>query len=205
MRFLFLLLLSLPVSSLVVAAPSQLFREDWKETPAEIPLGQNHVANPDLTVGLYGPGFAGIKKSHHDWIENDPYYVWSGVCPGNWAVTLRHKRGAMDLSGDAVVRWRSRQSGFRELRVILRLKDGTWLVSDKYDGPTADWHVWEVNLRNVHWRKLNIERVTEDDWQEDPQLNQVIEVGFTDLMPGGLTPASSRVDWIEVLGAWPGN
>ena len=199
MNLFLLLLLAGPVTPTVQTAPDVLFREDWTETPAEIPLGQNHVANPDLTVALYGPGFAGIKKSHHDWIENDPYYVWSGACPGNWAVTLRRKGGSLDLSGGASIRWRSRQSGFRQLRVVLRLEDGTWLVSDRFDGPSEDWHVWEVALGGVRWRKLNIERVTEEEWQESPSLARVAEVGFSDLMSGGLTPASSRVDWIEVL------
>jgi hypothetical protein len=202
MRLFLLFLLTASITATAQGAPELLFREDWKETPAEIPLGQNHVAHPDLTVALYGPGFAGIKKSHHDFIENDPYYVWSGACPGNWAVTLSHKRGAFDLSDGGSIRWRSRQSGFRQLRVLLRLEDGNWLVSDLYDGISDDWHVWEVDLKKIRWRKLNIERVTEEDWQESPSLNRVIEVGFTDLMPGGMTPASSRLDWIEVLGRW---
>ena len=197
---LFLLFLLAPITATTLGAPELLFREDWTETPAEIPLGQNHVANPELTVALYGPGFAGIKKSHHDFIENDPYYVWSGACPGNWAVTLSHKQGAFDLSDGGVIRWRSRQSGFRQLRVLLRLEDGTWLVSDLYDGFSDDWHVWEVDLKKIRWRKLNIERITEEDWPESPSLKRVTEVGFTDLMPGGVTPASSRLDWIEVLG-----
>jgi hypothetical protein len=32
-----------------------------------------------------------------------------------------------------------------------------------------------------------------------PDLSKVDEVGWTDLMIGGSTPASSRVDWIESL------
>jgi len=32
-------------------------------------------------------------------------------------------------------------------------------------------------------------------------LSRVDEVGFTDLMAGGGTPASSRLDWIEVWAA----
>ena len=44
------------------------------------------MANPDLLLGLYGPGEDGIKKSHHDKPADDPYYIWSGTCTGNWAV-----------------------------------------------------------------------------------------------------------------------
>lgn len=43
--------------------PDLFFREDWKETPAEIPVNQNHVQNENLTVQLYGPGKDVIKKA----------------------------------------------------------------------------------------------------------------------------------------------
>ena len=179
-----------------------LFREDWKELPPTLPVDQEHVANPDLVLSLYGPGMHGVKKSHHDWIENDPFYVWSGVCPGNWAVGLRHKSRSMDLSQDAKIVWRSKQSGFRQLRVILKLADGSWLVSDANDPASADWRVFEIKIPEVRWRALDISRVSEKGWVESPDLTRVVEVGFTDLMPGGMSAACSRLDWIEVHGQW---
>ena len=36
--------------------PELFFREDWKESPAEIPLSQKHVNNDELLVNLYGAG-----------------------------------------------------------------------------------------------------------------------------------------------------
>jgi hypothetical protein len=42
--------------------------------------------------------------------------------------------------------------------------------------------------------------VTEGNPVKNPDLSKIAEIGFTDLMPGGGTPASSRVDWIEVYG-----
>ena len=45
-----------------------------------------------------------------------------------------------DLTGLAKVRWRTKQSGFRNLRLTLKLANGTWLVSDYAEGPTVDWH-----------------------------------------------------------------
>ena len=182
--------------------PELLFRLDWKESPPELPLSQQHVANPDLVVSIHGPGMHGVKKSHHDWIENDPYYVWSGACPGNWAVTLRDKTRSIDLTGAARVRWRSKQSGFRQLRLILKLKDGTWLVSDGYDDASPDWRIHEFLLSGIGWRRLNMSRVAEAQSVEAPDLGAVEEVGFTDLMPGGLSDACSRLDWIEVYGRW---
>lgn len=181
-----------------VQGPALFFREDWKETPAEMPVSQSHVANPELVLGLYGPGQHGIKKSNHPQIPNDPYYIWSGACPANWAVTLKHKTSDADLTGPAMIKWRSRQSGFRQLRIILKLSGGPWLVSNVYDDASSDWRVREFNIASIHWRELDICRVTEGKQVEAPDLSRVEEIGFTDLMPGGMSDACSRLDWIEV-------
>lgn len=180
--------------------PGRFFREDFKETPAETPISQAHIANPDLVLLSYGPGKAGLKKSHHDQPADDPYYVWSGQCPGNWAVAFRHRSAQVDLTGQAKIRWRAKQAGFRELRIILKLADGAWVVSDASDGPSADWRVREFNLGDIRWRRLDIENVVEGAWVEKPDLSRVEEVGFTDLMRGGQSAACSRLDWIEVDG-----
>jgi hypothetical protein len=175
-----------------------LFREDWKELPAVTPVTQEHVANPALTLHLYGPGKDEIKKSHHDQPKDDPYYIWSGECKGNWAVALGHRDLLVDLTGAAKIRWRSKQSGGRQLRIIVKLAEGAWLVSDQSDGPSESWRESEFKIAEIHWRALNIEAVTEGNWVEKPDLSRVDEIGFTDLMAGGRTPASSRLDWIEV-------
>jgi hypothetical protein len=176
------------------------FREDWKEIPAATPITQEHVANPDLLLSLYGPAKNGIKKSNHPDVPNDPFYVWSGECTGNWALGLRHRNHWVDLSGNAKINWRSKQSGFRQLRIILRLNNGTWLISDQNDGYADDWREKEFVIAELRWRTLNIESVTEGGWVENPDLSRVEEIGFTDLMGGGMTAASSRLDWIEVYG-----
>lgn len=180
--------------------PGLFFREDWKETPAALPVTQEHVANPDLVLSLYGPGKGAIKKSHHDKPADDPFYIWSGECQGNWAVSLRHKAALVDLTGHAKIRWRSEQAGYRQLRILLKLADGTWIVGDQYDGPSTDWRVREFNISDLRWRKLDIETVVEKEWMEKPDLSRVDEVGFTDLMRGGSSAACSRLDWIEVYG-----
>ncbi len=186
------------IPALAQDRPPLFFREDWKETPAATPVTQEHVANPDVLLALYGPGKDGIKKSHHDKPADDPFYVWSGTCPANWAVTLRHKTLNADLTGQAKIRWRSEQAGFRRLRIILKLADGTWLVSDASDGPSNDWREHEFIMRNIRWRRLDIKNVVEQRWADNPNLASVEEIGFTDLMPGGGSDACSRLDWIEV-------
>ncbi len=180
--------------------PSLFFREDWKELPASIPVNQDHVANQDLLLNLYGPGQDSIKKSHHDKPADDPYYIWSGLCNGNWAVSLKNETSNVDLTGYAKVRWRSRQSGFRNLRLIIKLAGGTWLVGDTQDGSSKDWRVCEFNIMDINWYELNIEEVYEKRPAKDPDLSNIEEIGFTDLMPGGQSDACSRLDWIEVYG-----
>ncbi|MGA2619215.1 MAG: hypothetical protein ABSF26_16525, partial [Thermoguttaceae bacterium] len=176
------------------------FREDWRETPPETPISQAHVANPDLVLTLHGPGQSGIKKSHHTQPADDPYYVWSGTAEGNWAVSLRHRSKSADLTGSAKIRWRSKQSGFRQLRVILKLADGTWLVSEQSDGESEDWHVKEFQVASLTWRMLDISKIVEGAPCRTPDLTRVEEVGFSDLMVGGGSSACSRLDWIEVYG-----
>lgn len=183
------------------SSQSQLFfREDWKEIPAATPVTQEHVANPDLILSLYGPAKDEIKKSNHPPIPNDPYYIWSGDCKGNWALGLHDRNKWVDLTGDAKINLRTRQSGFRQLHLILKLGTGEWIVSDQSVPYTSDWIEKEFKVSDLSWRKLNIEMVTEGNPVKNPDLSKVAEIGFTDLMPGGGTPASSRLDWIEVYG-----
>jgi hypothetical protein len=176
------------------------FREEWREIPAAKPVTQEHVSNPDLILSLYGPGSEGIKKSHHDSPADDPWYIWSGEAEGNWAITLRHRNAWADLTGISKIRWRTKQAGFRQLHILLKLADGKWLVSDQYDDQSNDWRIREFNISDIRWRQLDIKKVLEGPWEQSPDLTRVDEIGWTDLMPGGGSEACSRVDWIEVYG-----
>ena len=180
--------------------PGLFFREDWKESPAEIPLNQNHVNNPELLVQLYGAGKDSLKKSNHEQPVDDPFYVWSGLCLENWLVSLKHNENNVDLTGFAKIRWRTIQAGYRELRIALKLADGTWLVSDQSDGPSKDWRIKEFNIQDIRWRRLDIKRIAEVGAVNNPDLSNVEEIGFTDLMPGGQSASCSRLDRIEVDG-----
>ncbi|NQU53641.1 MAG: hypothetical protein HQ522_13990 [Bacteroidetes bacterium] len=205
MKFTFSLLFIVFISANLLAQkdnyrPGLFFREDWKETPAEIPLSQKHVANKELLVNLYGAGKDSLKKSNHEKPVDDPFYVWSGLCLENWMVTLKHKQNNVDLSGFAKIKWRSKQVGLRELRITLKLADGNWLVSDQFAGPSKDWRIWEFNVKDVIWHNLDVNRITEVGIAKNPDLSNVEEIGFTDLMPGGKSASCSRLDWIEVYG-----
>jgi hypothetical protein len=180
--------------------PGLAFREDWKETAAATPVTQAHVAHPDLVLTLHGPGSDLVKKSHHDQPADDPFYIWSGDTTAPWAVSLRHRLSAVDLSGAARVRWRAKQSGFHELRLILQLDEKQWLVAAEADGPSSDWRERDFVVADLHWRTLDIARIVEGRAVERPDLSKVLAIGVTDLRAGGGTPASSRLDWIEVYG-----
>ncbi len=129
---------------------------------------------------------------------DDPYYIWSGTTTGNWAVTLSYKNRQLDLSEYGRIKWRSKQFGFRELHIILKLADGTWLVSKESDGFSGDWRIREFIIENMEWYTLDIENIIELKPFPDPDLSRVSEIGFTDLMRGGGSAACSRLDWIEV-------
>jgi hypothetical protein len=180
--------------------PLQFLREDWKETPAATPVTQAHVVNKDLILGLYGPGCDSIKKSHHETPADDPYYIWSGLCTGNWVVTLKNTKSYVDLSSFGKILWRSKQSGLRCLHPVLKLADGTWLVGSQGDCLSKDWRITEFNIADIAWYSLDIKSVIEIKPVINPDLSKVDEIGFTDLMTGGASDACSRLDWIEVYG-----
>ncbi|MCZ2156491.1 MAG: hypothetical protein LC114_21735, partial [Bryobacterales bacterium] len=141
-----------------------------------------------------------IKKSNHDRPYDDPFYIWNGDAKANWALSLRHRDAFVDLSHQARIVWRAKQQGLHWLRIVLKLADGTWLVSDAADGPSSDWRIKEFVLADVHWFRLDINDILVLAPVPKPDLTRVDEIGFTDLMRGGDTPSSSRLDWIEVYG-----
>jgi len=192
--------------SIAAAVPQQapLLREDWRETSAALPVTQAHVANAALELVLLGPGGQRVKKSHHDQPADDPYYVWSGEAAGTWAVALRYKTGAVDIR-QGRIRWRSRQSGYRQLHPIVQLADGSWLIADAAAAASDQWRVDEFVVAGLSWRALNPDTIVEGKPVGRPGLERTTAIGCTDLMRGGGTPASSRLDWIEVYGERAGS
>lgn len=176
------------------------FREDFKETPAATPITGEHIANPKVVMGLYGPGREGMKKSHHDTPADDPFYVWDGTCGGNCAITLAARTESVDLRGQAKIRWRTKQSGYRRLHLVVKLGSGDWLVSQPLEVESADWRESEWAVADLKWRKLDVKTLVEAAPVTAPDLSRVDEIGWTSLMTGGGTPACTRVDWIEVYG-----
>lgn len=189
--------------------PELLYREDWNEQPpydlmTQYSLTQSDVMNPDLKQTLYGPGQDSIKKRHHG-TPTDPYYVYTGFCPSNWALVFSSKKTYADLRGDAVVRCRIRNSGFRNLHLVIQMASGNWFVSNIAAKPSTVWQVYDFVIKDIKWSLINMKTVTPGDVVVNPEvhygdnwLSQIDKIGFTDLMNGGLSNACSRIDWIEV-------
>ena len=120
------------------------------------------------------------------------------------AATLRDPNSFVDLSNPlAKIRWVVRTSGFHQIRPVVRLADGTWLVGEPYDGTAADFNEADVSIADVRCLKLDVDRVVSvGTWVEYPDLSKVDEVGFAGLMPGsGHGPGGDvNVGRIEVYG-----
>jgi hypothetical protein len=177
-----------------------IYRESWKPGPPVRPVTQDDVSHAELRLSLHGPGRMGLKKSHHDDIDGDPYYLWSGKCAGHWAVSLQHRACFVDLGGEGGIRWCSRQSGAHRLRLVIKLADGPWLVADQAAGASATWQESEFHPRALSWRRLDIEAIEPAEAAGTPDLHRVDAIGFSDLASGGGIDACSRLAWIEVRG-----
>jgi hypothetical protein len=151
---------------------------DWIGTSCVILAGYNQNPPPERVV-------------HGE--PSDPPNLWTGVC-GPVAVTLRHRRSYVDLTGLAKLRWVTRVSGFHVVRPVVKLADGTFLVGDHATGTdrpgagagaSTDFLESELSFGTVRWLRLDVSRiVTRGTWVEKPDLSRVDEVGFADLLPG---------------------
>jgi hypothetical protein len=185
-----------------VTRPPLFFREEWAQNAkgGEHPMTAESVGNSDLELQMHAPsGEILLTGSAGD--ENNPVHPWLGMCTSPCAVTLRSKTKLADLSGLARMRWNTKMSGFHQVRPLIKLADGTWLVGDQAAGSTRDWLVSEIAFADLHWMKLDIARVvTTGALLDKVDLTKVEEIGFADLIPGsGHGPGGwSDVAQIEV-------
>ncbi|HEY1898815.1 MAG TPA: hypothetical protein VGG49_03375 [Steroidobacteraceae bacterium] len=184
--------------------PPLFFREEWKAAPngEDHPMAATSVGNANLELTLVVPGgqltLTGIPGD-----ENNPLHIWAGLCTTPCGLALRDKQHLADLTGLARIRWTTRTSGYHQIRPIVKLADGTWLVADHADASPRDWLVSEISFADLHWLKLDISRaVTTGALLDHVDLSKVDQIGFVDLMPGsGHGPGGwSDVAQFEVYG-----
>ena len=118
--------------------PPLFFREEWKQTPAggEHPVTPDSIANPNLELKLYGTTSKEVQLTGSATDENNPTHVWTGLCSTPCAVAFSEKNNFADLVRPRPDRWVTKMSGFHQVRPIVKLADGTWLVGDRADGST---------------------------------------------------------------------
>ena len=185
--------------------PPLFFREEWKQVAGggEHPITPDAVANTSLELKLYGASSKEIQLTGSATDESNPIHPWTGLCTSGCAVALRDKNNFADLSGLARIRWTTKVSGFHQVRPVLKLADGTWLVGDHADGSPLDWLINDIALAEVRWLKLDIAAVvTKGNFVDKPDLTKVDEIGFVDLLPGSGHGAGGWIDVaaIEVYG-----
>jgi len=178
--------------------PPLFFKEEWKQNDKndEHPATAASVGNPNLQMTLHGPG-QDIQLTGRAGDDNNPIHLWTGTSTSPIAVSLRETSNYADLTGLARIRWNTKMSGFHQIRPIVKLADGTWLIGDRADGnSTRDWLVSEITPSDLRWLKLDITRVvTTGNFVEKVDLSRVDEIGFADLMPGsGHGPGG----WVDV-------
>ena len=185
--------------------PPLFFKEEWKqnEKGGEHGVGPDAVGNPNLEVKMYGPAAKEFLMSGSAGDETNPIHLWTGMCTSPCGATLRHKTSLVDLSGLARIKWNTKMSGFHQVRPLIKLADGTFLVGDRADGSVADWLWSEISFADVKWLRFDIAAgVTKGTIVPNPDLSKVDEVGFVDQMPssGNGQGGWSDVAQIEVYG-----
>ena len=185
--------------------PPLFFKEEWKqnEKGGEHAVGPDAVGNPNLEVKMYGPAAKEFLMSGSAGDDTNPIHLWTGMCTSPCGATLRHKTSLVDLTGLARIKWNTKMSGFHQVRPLIKLADGTFLVGDRADGSVADWLWSEISFADVKWLRVDIAAgVTKGTIVANPDLSKVDEVGFIDLMPssGHGQGGWSDVAQIEVYG-----
>jgi len=173
--------------------PPLFLSESWKalaipqDDHGAWPASQAAVASPNLQLTLHGASakdivLVGVRGR----ADVYPLNLWTGSTTAPSAATLRDRTNWVDLTDPlAKIRWVVRTSGFHQVRPVVRLADGTWLVGDRATGPSADFNEAEVSIADLRWLKLDVTRVVAvGNVLDRVDLSKVDEVGFADLMPG---------------------
>jgi hypothetical protein len=188
-----------------------IFEEHWTNAPLAQPMKQENLGNQNLRLHLYGD-IEGIRKTQHPTED----YSYTGEARNNWMITVSDPANYWDLSLPGKIMLRTRNTGFRQTHIVLKTADGKWYASEEGSGESSAWMNRDYILADLHWRNLTMEdkpttanparkpdptrAVIVPTSIATPDLSKVEEIGFSDLMPGGFIPATTRVNSWAVYG-----
>jgi hypothetical protein len=175
--------------------PALLFMETWQQSESALgrPMsshasdndyylaGQNAVSSNDLELGLYGYRAGDITVYEHEGRID----LWTGLAGSPVAVTLKSRRGYMDLRGLARMRAIVRTNNLHALHPVIKLADGELAVGSQSIETGGAFLSVEVAFENQDWFVLDPEEVAVGGAVMDLDLSRVDEVGFANLSAGG--------------------
>jgi len=187
-----------------------IFEEGWGDFPMAEPITHDNLSNQDLELHIYGDSDH-IRASNH----NPDFYTYTGETITNWALTLRDPENSYDLSNGKMM-LRTRNTGFRKTHIVIKTLDGQWFASEEGNPESSVWIAREYGLADMHWRVLLMTDTPTNASNQrepiadhvpvvplgpgEPDLTQVDEIGYSDLIPGGWIPGTSRVKTFAVYG-----
>jgi len=191
--------------------PKLIFREAWTRAPMAQPITQENLGNQNLTMHIYGD--ANHMRKAMNPLDD---YTYTGEPTANWAITVSDKDNLWDGTRGGKVRFKTQNTGYRFLHVVIKTADGKYYVSEEGAGESTVFIETDFALQDLHWRNLlmtdtpsNASNRRQPDpkrvpivatTKATPDLSQIDEVGFSDLMEGGWIPATSRVAAFELYG-----
>ncbi len=189
-----------------------IWEEHWTRQALTQPMTQENLGNKNLRLHIYGDA-AGIRKTAH---ANEDY-TYTGEARNNWAITVSDPQNYWDLRVPGKILLRTRNTGYRLTHIIIKTADGKYYASEEGSGESSAWINRDYIFSDLHWRNLTMtdapSNVASTTRPVDPNravlvptsvatpdLSKVEEVGFSDLMPGGFIPATTRVNAWALFG-----
>jgi hypothetical protein len=168
--------------------PPLLFSEPWKLPPhTGEPTDENMrftpavVTNQRLEARLYGADAKVVRAAEHEGRVD----LWNGMSTSPVAITLRDRRNFVDLTGAARLRLTVRTNAIHPLNPVVKLADGTLIVSDRSIDTHGEFLTTEIAFTNMRWYGLDPARLTVLIEVKNPDLSRIDEVGIVMLAPGG--------------------
>lgn len=188
-----------------------IFEERWTRAPLAQPMKQENLGNQHLRLHLYGD-VEGIRKTMHA-VED---YTYTGETRNTWMITVSDPASYFDLRLPGKVMLRTRNTGFRLTHIVIRTSDGRFYVSEEGSGESSAWMNRDYILADLQWRNVTMDdrptsvnpnrpadpkrHVIVATSRATPDLSKIDEIGFTDLLPGGFIPATTRINAWAVYG-----